>query len=88
MDWYDAKGECRRSLLSDELRRDYPNNSLIKLYWLPTIDAAVQLQASNPSAVLMELETAAPNELGVPPPMQTGLSCLSSRSSLSARPQR
>jgi eukaryotic-like serine/threonine-protein kinase len=58
--------------LADELRRDYPNNSLIKFYWLPTIDAAVQLQANNPSAVLMELETAAPYELGVPPPMQTG----------------
>ena len=59
--------------LSDDLRRDYPNNSLLKLYWLPTIDAAVQLQANNPSAVLMELETAAPYELGVPPPMETGM---------------
>ena len=59
--------------LADELRRDYPNNSFIKLYWLPTIDAAVQLRANNPSAVLMELETAAPYELGVPPPMQTGM---------------
>jgi eukaryotic-like serine/threonine-protein kinase len=59
--------------LSDELRRDYPSNSLIKFYWLPTIDAAVQLHANNPSAVLMELETAAPYELGVPPPMETGM---------------
>ena len=58
--------------LADELRRDYPNNSLIKLYWLPTINAAIQLQANNSAAALMELETAAPYELGDPPPMVTG----------------
>jgi len=58
--------------LADELRTDYPNNSLIKLYWLPTINAAIQLQANHPTAALMELETAAPYELGHLPPMQTG----------------
>ena len=58
--------------LADELRRDYPNNSLVKLYWLPTINAAIQLQANNSAAALMELETAAPYELGDPPPMVTG----------------
>jgi eukaryotic-like serine/threonine-protein kinase len=58
--------------LADELRMDYPNNSLIKLYWLPTINAAIQLQANNPPTALMELETAAPYELGVPRPMGTG----------------
>ena len=58
--------------LAEELRRDYPNNSLIKLYWLPTINAALQLQTNNSSAAVRELETAAPYELGDPPPMQTG----------------
>jgi len=58
--------------LADELRTDYPNNSLIKLYWLPTINAAIQLQANHPTVALMELETAAPYELGHLPPMQTG----------------
>jgi len=58
--------------LADELRRDYPNNSLNKLYWLPTINAAIQLQANHSAAALMELETAAPYELGDPPPMVTG----------------
>ena len=58
--------------LADELRMDYPNNSLIKLYWLPTINAAIQLEANNPPTALMELETAAPYELGVPRPMGTG----------------
>jgi serine/threonine protein kinase/tetratricopeptide (TPR) repeat protein len=58
--------------LADELRRDYPNNSLVKLYWLPTINAAIQLQANNPTPALMELETAAPYELADPPPMEIG----------------
>jgi hypothetical protein len=46
---------------------------MIKLYWLPTINAAIQLQANNSSAAVMDLETAAPYELGDPPPMQTGM---------------
>ena len=58
--------------IAEELRKDYPTNTLIKLYWLPTINAALQLNANNPTAALMELEAAAPYELGVPPPMQTG----------------
>jgi len=58
--------------LADELRRDYPNNSLVKLYWLPTINAAIQLQANNPTAALMELEAAGPYELADPPPTETG----------------
>jgi serine/threonine protein kinase/Tfp pilus assembly protein PilF len=58
--------------IAEELRKDYPTNTLIKLYWLPTINAALHLNANNPTAALMELEAAAPYELGVPPPMQTG----------------
>jgi len=59
--------------LAEELRKNYPTNTMIKLYWLPTINAAVQLQANNSSAAVMDLETAAPYELGDPPPMQTGM---------------
>jgi serine/threonine protein kinase/predicted Zn-dependent protease len=57
--------------LAEELQKDYPHNTLIKLYWLPTIKAAIQLKTNNSSAAVMELETAAPYELGVPL-MQTG----------------
>jgi len=60
--------------LADELRRDYPNNSLVKLYWLPTINAAIQLQANNPTAALMELEAAGPYELADPPRWRQELS--------------
>jgi serine/threonine protein kinase/tetratricopeptide (TPR) repeat protein len=58
--------------LAEELRRDYPNNTLIRVYWLPTINAAIQLQANNSPAAVMELETAAPYELSHASPMQTG----------------
>ena len=56
-----------------ELRKSYSTNTLVKLYWLPTINAAIQLQANNSSAAVTELEAAAPYELGAPPPMQTGM---------------
>jgi serine/threonine protein kinase/tetratricopeptide (TPR) repeat protein len=58
--------------LAEELRRDYPNNTLIRVYWLPTINATIQLEANNSSTALMELETAASYELGNPSPMHTG----------------
>jgi eukaryotic-like serine/threonine-protein kinase len=38
---------------------------------LPTIDAAIELSRGNASQALMELEVAAPYELGYPGPMQT-----------------
>ena len=47
-----------------DLERDYPANTLLKLYWLPTIKAAVELKQNNPSQALVDLEAAAPYEQG------------------------
>jgi len=58
--------------LAQELRNKYPTNTLIKLYWLPSINAAIQLKANNSPVVLTELEPAIAYELGNPPPMETG----------------
>ena len=58
--------------LAGELRKKYSMNTLIKLYWLPSISAAIQLKANNSPVALTELEPATPYELGDPPPMQTG----------------
>jgi len=57
--------------LADELKKSYPTNTGLKLFWLPTIDAAIDLSRGNASQALMELEAAAPYELGYPGPMQT-----------------
>ena len=58
--------------LAQELRKDYPKDVFIKLYWLPAIKAAIQVNANNSSKAMMELETAAPYELGDSPPTPTG----------------
>jgi len=62
----------RAKALSDELEKNYPTNAMLKLYWLPTINAAIELNKNNSSQAIVDLEAAAPYELGSPPPMLTG----------------
>ena len=50
--------------LARELEKTYPTNTLLKLYWLPTINAAIELNKSNSSQALVDLDAAAPYELG------------------------
>ena len=58
-------GDARRAkALADELEKSYPTDTMMKLYWLPTINAAIELNRGNPSQALEYLEGAAPYELG------------------------
>jgi eukaryotic-like serine/threonine-protein kinase len=57
--------------LSEELKKSDPTNTGLKVFWLPTIDAAIDLNRGNSAQALMGLEAAAPYELGYPGPMQT-----------------
>jgi serine/threonine protein kinase len=61
----------RATVLAEDLERNYPNNAALKLFWLPTINAATEIRKNNPSGALVELEAAAPYELGFQGPMQT-----------------
>jgi tetratricopeptide (TPR) repeat protein len=54
----------RAETLVKDLKKDYPTDTLLKLYWLPTINAAMELSDGNASQALKELEIAAPYELG------------------------
>jgi len=58
--------------LATELGKNYPTNTILKLYWLPTINAAIELSRGNSSQALVYLEAAAPYEMGGPPPLQEG----------------
>ncbi len=58
--------------LADELAKDNPLNTVLKVYWLPTIRAVVELNAGNPAQTLVSLEAAAPYDLGSPPPTSSG----------------
>ncbi len=55
--------------LAHDLEREFSSNTVIKLYWLPTIHAAIEVGAHNPKRALELLQTVSPFELGSPPPM-------------------
>ena len=54
----------RAHALIDELEKSYPDYDLVKLYWLPTIHAAIEISTGHSSQALVSLESAAPYELG------------------------
>jgi hypothetical protein len=54
----------RAKALAEELEKNYPTNTMLKLYWLPTINAAVELSKKESSQAIVLLEAAAPYELG------------------------
>jgi len=58
--------------LVEELEESYPSNTVLKRYWLPSVNAAIELQQGHSSQALVLLEAAAPHELGWPPPLQVG----------------
>ncbi|HEV2732272.1 MAG TPA: tetratricopeptide repeat protein, partial [Terriglobales bacterium] len=55
-----------------ELEKNYPSDTLMKVYWLPTLKGALELSANNPAQALVYLEAALPYELGQPPQLQVG----------------
>jgi len=62
----------RAKALVGALEKNYPLNTVLKLYWLPSINAAVALSTGNSSQATVDLETAAPYDLASPPPLQMG----------------
>ena len=59
---------ARAKAMVEQLEKSDPLNTVLKLYWLPTLKAAIELQAGNSAQALVSLEAAAPCELGGPPP--------------------
>ena len=63
---------ARARALADELEKAQPSDTMLKVYWLPTIRAAAELNVHNPTQAIIDLEAAAPYELGQPPQLQLG----------------
>ena len=55
---------ARAKELARELEKDNPSNTMLKLYWLPSINAAAEINRGDSSQALKELEAAATYELG------------------------
>jgi len=58
---------ARAENLVQELGKKYPSNTLLKVYWIPAIQAALELNHGNASRSLDFLQIASPYELGWPP---------------------
>jgi eukaryotic-like serine/threonine-protein kinase len=63
---------ARAKAILGELEKSYSSQTVLRVYWLPTIKAAIELKANNAAQALVFLEAAAPYELGEPPQFQLG----------------
>ena len=59
-------------VIVEDLEKTYQSDTMLKVYWLPTIKAATELNVNNSAQALVSLEAAAPYELGAPPQLQLG----------------
>jgi eukaryotic-like serine/threonine-protein kinase len=62
-------GDLRRAqALTDELAKDYPDNTMLNFYWLPTIRAAIEISRHDPAQAIEVLRATSHYELGMPHP--------------------
>jgi len=60
---------ARAKAIVEQLEKSEATNTMLKIYWLPTIKAAIELNRGNSSQALIDLEAPAPYELGGPVPI-------------------
>jgi predicted Zn-dependent protease len=59
--------------LSEILNKDFPQDTIVQGYWLPSIRTAIELGKKNSASALEILQTAAPYESGQCEPFQVGM---------------
>lgn len=55
---------AQASMLLGKIEREYPTDTLLKVYWLPTVHAALELDAGEPAQAIATLKATLPYELG------------------------
>jgi eukaryotic-like serine/threonine-protein kinase len=58
-------GDHEAGELARELAKDYPLDTVLNFYWLPTINASIEINRGNWSRALADLDAATPYELGI-----------------------
>ena len=58
---------ARAKTIADDLEKNNPSDTILKVYWLPTIKAAIELGANHPTQTVVSLEAAEPYELAWAP---------------------
>ena len=68
-----AGDKTQAQRLADGLNRDFPRDTLVQSYWLPSIRAAIAIDSKDAAKALEFLQTAIPNELGQTQPFSLGM---------------
>lgn len=63
----------RARKMAERLAKQFPLNTLLNGYWIPTLLAAVEIDDDNPAKAIEVLKNVAPYELGEPPPLAGSL---------------
>jgi eukaryotic-like serine/threonine-protein kinase len=66
-----AGDSLRAQSMADDLNKRSPANTLLNVYYLPTIRAAIELNRSRPEKAVQFLEATSPYELGNPSPLNS-----------------
>jgi serine/threonine protein kinase/tetratricopeptide (TPR) repeat protein len=69
----EASDTAHARRLADELEKEFPQNTMINAYWLPTIRASIEIQGHNPARAVELLRSASAYELAGPAPGVGGL---------------
>jgi len=63
----------RAQRLADTLNKDFPQNTIVQGYWLPSVHAAIEISENHAARALEILQAARSYELGQSQPFQSGL---------------
>ncbi len=61
-----AAGNSKAESLADQLRKQFPEDTIVRFIYLPTIQAEIALQRNDSAKAIEALQAAAPYELGSP----------------------
>jgi eukaryotic-like serine/threonine-protein kinase len=59
--------------LAESLNRDFPQNTIVQSYWLPSIHAAIEINGKNSARGVELLQSTSPYELSQSQPFQLGM---------------
>lgn len=61
-----AAGNSKAESLADQLQKQFPEDTIVRFIYLPTIQAELALKRNDPAKAIDALQAAAPYELGSP----------------------
>jgi eukaryotic-like serine/threonine-protein kinase len=61
-----AAGNSKADTLADQLRKQFPDDTIVRFIYLPTVQAELALNHNDPAKAIEVLQAAAPYELGSP----------------------